>query len=949
MLPQAGRPRERFVMSRERSVNHNGINKGVGIVKRAFRVLSMTVVVGLLAAAFGVAGVFAQVKENEVEWQAGSFVSPGDDGAMVAFQIRDDIAPILTGKAVWQSLQVDVGLGDELDLTDGSIGGTPYSATSSPYSIEPATFDKDDNPIRTASVHPSGIATPSGTLGRVITLVPGAAGARYEIRFTYDEADSFTGDKSRARVRSSSDPQGEDVTITETGPSTQLYMGQVMISGDGATRGRDDDGVYVQDGDTLTVTYLDKDGSTVDSDDITVDAQAPTVSGISPDGGLRTNNERQGVTFTVTDAGSGISIENLTDSITLMINGEPADLRGSFLAASDGYEVRFSQTTKWTESKGADGGFGVRDGEEFLIEIMATDDAGNTNEVAARKMTVDITAPSVTDVKTGSTATNIRVSFTEDLDEDSIDADDFWIDGLAAEAAKLVELGEGDDKTRSTVDLTVAALDSDASPNVTIPKGMINDVAGNGNEKDERNANDGIAPGLSSVLVDTPLAKEKDKVKTTLSSAEKLATGGVIVSINGPADDDTISGMKAASSTQPLEYAATVTVAKGTETGRYGVSIQITDVAQNSSDNLTQVKNEEVTVEDGMVTVAKTPIGDSNFDGAVDSGDVTVPDGVTAGDVDASAGTIEVDAADGDEIAVTYKYVADATFEVDHDAPTISFTPASETSIENTSPYIRVTFGDSEYPGDSHTESWLTSAMLTGPDGEETDVMGEFVTGDNKNYLWAASDLALGSHSLEIKGKDDNGNSATATMEFKITARSKVKVALVPGLNLISLPGVPADTAVDAVITNPDIEFVSTYDPTSPEGFQSAVRGPNGSFGSGQTLSIIDGSKAYWISTTSYASLEVDVPGYGGDAAAPPPVFRLAAGWNLVAVVAVNPATTAVDADDYLSGLSWSRGYGYNNESLPPALEGFTPNSDKMLTVGTGYWVYLTEAGDLVP
>ena len=723
MLPQAGRPRERFVMSRERSVNHNGINKGVGIVKRAFRVLSMTVVVGLLAAAFGVAGVFAQavdVKENEVEWQAGSFVSPGDDGAMVAFQIRDDIAPILTGKAVWQSLQVDVGLGDELDLTDGSIEGTPYSATSSPYSIEPATFDKDDNPIRTASVHPSGIATPSGTLGRVITLVPGAAGARYEIRFTYDEADSFTGDKSRARVTSSSDPQGEDVTITETGPSTQLYMGQVMISGDGATRGRDDDGVYVQDGDTLTVTYLDKDGSAVDSDDITVDAQAPTVSGISPDGGLRTNNERQGVTFTVTDTGSGISIENLTDSITLMINGEPADLRGSFLAAADGYEVRFSQTTKWTESKGADGGFGVRDGEEFLIEIMATDDAGNTNEVAARKMTVDITAPSVTDVKTGSTATNIRVSFTEDLDEDSIDADDFWIDGLAAEAAKLVELGEGDDQTRSTVDLTVAALDSDASPNVTIPKGMINDVAGNGNAKDERNANDGIAPGLSSVVVDTPLAKEKDKVKTTLSSAEKLATGGVVVSINGPADDDTISGMAGASSTQPLEYAATVTVAKGTETGRYGVSIQITDVAQNSSDNLTQVKNEEVTVEDGMVTVAKTPIGDSNFDGTVDSGDVTVPDGVTAGDVDASAGTIEVDAADGDEIAVTYKYVADATFEVDHDAPTISFTPASETSIENTSPYIRVTFGDSEYPGDSHTESWLTSAMLTGPDGEKT-------------------------------------------------------------------------------------------------------------------------------------------------------------------------------------------------------------------------------------
>ena len=92
-------------MSRERSANHNGINKGVGIVKRAFRVLSMTVVVGLLAAAFGVAGVFAQAAapdDGEVEWQEGAFVSPGD-GTMVTFHIMDDIASINNGKAIWDA------------------------------------------------------------------------------------------------------------------------------------------------------------------------------------------------------------------------------------------------------------------------------------------------------------------------------------------------------------------------------------------------------------------------------------------------------------------------------------------------------------------------------------------------------------------------------------------------------------------------------------------------------------------------------------------------------------------------------------------------------------------------------------------------------------------------------------------------------------------------------
>ena len=65
---------------------------------------------------------------------------------------------------------------------------------------------------------------------------------------------------------------------------------------------------------------------------------------------------------------------------------------------------------------------------------------------------------------------------------------------------------------------------------------------------------------------------------------------------------------------------------------------------------------------------------------------------MTAGDVDASAGTIERSTVrlKDDEIVVSYKYVADATFEVDDDAPTISFTPDGETGIENTAPYIRV-------------------------------------------------------------------------------------------------------------------------------------------------------------------------------------------------------------------------------------------------------------------
>ena len=953
--------RERFVMSREGSANHNGNNKGVGIVKRAFRVLSMTVVVGLLAAAFGAAGVFAQavaVEDNEVEWQAGDFVSPNAGGGMVGFRINDDdIQPINNGTGMWASLPADVELGSVLNLIDGSVttGGVraPYSATSTPYSVTdgdgaPISLDAT-TPIDEAKVGTSGIATPTGRTGEVASLVVASAGDPYTINFTYSKPDSFS---NLARVTSSSDPQGELVAISETGATTGMFDGTVEITTDADFQGAGDDKVYVEDGDTLTVTYLDSDGTAVDEDSVTVDAAAPTVSNISPADDTRTSSIRPSISFSVVDEGSGISITNLTDKIGLTINNHPAPLSGSFLAATDGYDVRFSQTTAWTEA--APAGFSVTDGVPFEFQITVEDDAGNSDTIDARSMVIDITKPSISDVSTGGAATSIRVTFSEDLDGSSISAADFEVDGVSPEDADLWEDEDADPVTKKHVDLTVAALDPDAAPEVTIVGDGVKDVAGNASDTGTgtaATAGDGIAPSLTSVVVDTTLAKEDDKVTATLSTNEKLRAGGVIVSVNGPANDtSSVSGMVSASATQPLEYAASVTVGAATRTGRYGISVQITDRAGNSSDNLSAVSDEEVTVSDGMITVAKTPIGDSNFDGTVNAADVTLSSG-TAGDVDATAGTVEVSgAADGAEITVDYKYVADATFEVDHDAPTISFTPDGEAGIENTSPYIRVEFDEDEYPGDSHTETWLTAATLTDPDGEESNILDQFQSGDNKNYLWAASNLALGPHSLAVTGKDDNGNEDSATLEFEITARSKVSVPLVPGLNLISLPGVPADTAVDAVLGgNEDIEFVSTYDPASPEGFQSAVRGPGGSFGSGQTLSIIDGSKAYWISTTSYAALEVDIPGYGGDAAAPPPVFRLAAGWNLVPIVAVNPATTEVDADDYLSGLDWSRGYGYDTKALPPALVGFNPGSGEMLTVGTGYWVYLTAAGDLVP
>jgi len=58
-----------------------------------------------------------------------------------------------------------------------------------------------------------------------------------------------------------------------------------------------------------------------------------------------------------------------------------------------------------------------------------------------------------------------------------------------------------------------------------------------------------------------------------------------------------------------------------------------------------------------------------------------------------------------------------------------------------------------------------------------------------------------------------------------------------------------------------------------------------------------------------------------------------------------------MDADIYFTGLSWTRGYGFNTST--DAFASFIPNTDndseENIVIGKGYWVFLTKAGDLVP
>ena len=824
--------------------------------------------------------------------------------------------------------------------------------------------------------------------------------------FDYHVVDVYPADDSderRAKVVSTSDPQGEWITISEVAaigtdavavpaPESDLYRGVVVLSSDAANQGKDDGKVWVQDGDTVTVRYVNSDGNTLDTDTLTVDGVKPAITDITPANGAVVNSSNPALRFDVVDEGSKLDTNNLFSrdemkDVQVWINDEPVQT-GSFQGSPDRVTYIFATSKKWTDSKSS-GGFGVVSGEPFKIKITAVDIAGNMASVdvddageGGHEVTVDTETPAVTAAESGigwnrskaeeteNDNTGVKVMFSDDIDPDSVDASDFTVDGVRPSAADVGTTEEDEDtdeieKTTNNVYLTVAALAPDATPQIIVT-GEVLDIGGNALDTDseddsERTAEDRLDPSIT-VSVDTELAVKDDEVVVTIDSDERLSTAdGVTISINGPRSSGSANpGDSIGKATTPTQYEGSATVKATFGTGTYGVSVRVKDTTLNESNNLKSVTDEKADVAEVddtgeyVIKLEMGPIADKDFSGDVDLADLDklMVDNVdmstsTGVLVDASERTITVPGLGADaEVVVSYKYV-EQTFQVDLSAPTVSFNPEPDAEVENTSPFIRIVFDEDEYPGDDFKTVTLTKADLTMPDGTTTSVMDDFATTDWITYLWAASDLALGEYTLKVSGTDEAGNSIEdETTSFEIVARKLVTIDLTPGWNLISLPGMPANTDVNAVITNMDVSAVVTYDPSVPGGWAQAVRETATSSLSG-TLMTISGNTGIWIKTSSFKSLKVDIPPVGQGTI--PPSFTLLAGWNLVPVVAVEAGVEDVEADKYFTGLKWSRAYGY--DSLTGTLQGFLPGGgvEDKVEVGKGYWVFVSEDGTLVP
>ena len=210
------------------------------------------------------------------------------------------------------------------------------------------------------------------------------------------------------------------------------------------------------------------------------------------------------------------------------------------------------------------------------------------------------------------------------------------------------------------------------------------------------------------------------------------------------------------------------------------------------------------------------------------------------------------------------------------------------------------------------------------------------------NYTWTVECTGDGFSRITVSPSGEVGGEAIpadALIPATITVRQGVfdeaSIGLVEGWNLISLPLVPLDSDIDAVLAG-ILDYVISvwhYD-TDWHTFVPGVA---------SDLDSMEDGKAYWINMEAAQTLNLagtEMP----KGTQLPPAYDVVAGWNMVGF---KSTATNVTAEDYLAGTEYVRIYGFKNGAWF-TIPGPTYDDPKM-EPGRGYWVAFTEPGTIYP
>ena len=815
-----------------------------------------------------------------------------------------------------------------------------------------------------------------------------------EIAFSYNLEDSI------ADVPISSDTTRLNsvtraVTLTETEHGSGVFEGTIQLeSADGESEGM----LQVADGDTIMVSYSDASplGSRIDT--AIVDLAPPVITLVEPANDLFTQDSTPSFTVEVTDAVAPITDAN---SVNLIISGSQVSaaktnvvggFRLSYLQATpfaDG-AVNWHVTAKDAVGNDVADNQGTADDPVHALgssESPFTVSVDNTSIAAMESVKAGFGLNDAGNLRTRNDNTGIEVTFNEAIDGDSVVPGDFNVVGSPD------ILSARHSATQRNTESTDDVLDSDEKP--LEPAVMAETGPPVVEAKDEV-----PAKTVYTLTEFAPIDANGDGVVD--GDDLSVTVGGDPKSVDGvDGRNVTLEGhhTETVAITYTYDSSAQVFLKVGAELNSDAapaVSLpgDLLDMAGNNA-----IRGLQRTAADDIaptitVTLDADTVGDpddnSDAEGTVSIGSSEALAGKPAlSATGKDADDMDVDSAGltfGDvknvpgsptQWTATYRSTTSATWQI-----TASGTDGASNDATSKAAELVVDIVDpalASFTPAAVEEGEDLNTALQGLDnivrveadfGEETTVMSSTLNGDDVsantfsdgNVQILALPLDEGTHTWVITVQDGAGNaSEEATLVFMVAAPTTFTIPLEPGWNLISVPS-RLDAATPGKvfgIESPTVTKVRTWNSTDGWLVSSFVPGEaddpmtedvdesTESAWEGDILTLKQGL-GYWVLSDTADDVEILLRRLTGIPTAPR-AQSLTAGWNLIGPQFFNlPAQEGVDADDYLISVKWSVAYGFDPDPSV-GFERIAPVSAEELRAGGGYWVFLTEDGELIP
>ena len=530
----------------------------------------------------------------------------------------------------------------------------------------------------------------------------------------------------------------------------------------------------------------------------------------------------------------------------------------------------------------------------------------------------------------------------------------------AAPVTRLIappsEPSRGAVDARSRVYLRLArALRADETPEFTLAGGAVRDIAGNANEPQVIEPEDGIAPRFT---VRVTAVEEGVDPDFTVRIVPGAAAGRPLVDGKGSFVVDVMADEELAG--RPSLYFTGIRVKE--REGRAGHGVQYDYAIGERLREATPPYRHDVE-QHWRRTYTAADLG--SFDGlfglVITGEDDRGNTGATAGWTPARHRSAR-QPAPGDPLDLAAMDRARLLLELDRRfnagaAPEEQVTfrrhddDASETDL-----FVRLSFPEEgrEYEQggfrDSHATVTITEITL---DGE--DAMPLLTRLNSAAFELLAHNPTESHHDVEYRAVDEAGNERFFDVHADALGAEEppYEVQLHPGWNLISLPGTPARPALGDVV--PSRGLVTPVLSYQEGDWRTAILDDGVWRG---RLQEVAGGYGYWMFSIASETIAVHIPPQ--ERRETLPAVPVTHGWNLLGVVDFShnaqgkpPGAGEGDgeADHYFIGIPWRMAYTYDTPGsrwvrlVPNSGTGGPPE----IVNGRGYWVWSEEPSTLVP